>query len=446
MQINKRNIFSLLMIAVWLFNQTAIAEEEPQHSLPSSTIEDGSPFSSVHQFVLQEQWISARLALQEVEQNPDADPAEVLFLRGTIAQGMQNLGEAELAFTALLKQHPENLRARLELGKIYYQVGDFTSSKRYFQFVKDSDIPPEVSENVSEYLDKMESLRDWQAGISLGAVADTNINQSTGNQTVMLGGIPFSLSSDAKQTSGQGASLFAYGEKYWFIAPNLRWNASSNLLRREFGATRFDDTLLNIRTGPRIFSENSELGFGVSLAKRWLGNAPYNHASGLYLDSKKQLTAQTTASLALDWQYYGYDAYGYFPGAVITAAPKVTINSGESSQIEASIDLTQDQMISDSWHHKTIGAGLGYRTLSTGGWTWGANVHYGHSRFDNQDAIFLQPRRDHISSVSIEVSNSTWDWHGLHPMLSAMHLENRSSIDFYSYRRNIVQIGAVYIY
>lgn len=405
------------------------------------------PFAQVSELVVQEQWLQARLALNQlVLENLSVDPLQVLFLRGLIAMGTQDYLEAEGAFRAFLKDQPDTPRVRLELARAYFLMGDYRSSKRQFRQVLDQDLPEEVVENIRNFMDQMESIRDWRAGLYVSGVHDTNINQSTSSETITLGGFPFTLTGDARQTAGSGLAVYGFGEKNHFISPSLRWNGNASLLRRDFDGTRFDDTLLNLRTGPRFFGERSELGIGMTVLKRWLGNVPYSRGAGLYLDARKDVDAKSTLSISSEVNRLGFDTQGYVGGELISVTPKLTLHASDVTQLEFSAGYTRNRTMGDFWHNRMTMGTLALQHQGSSGWAYSGTFGLGYSHYDLPDGTFQKRRGDLTRSVALELSNGMIDWYGMHPAMSVMHVVNQSSIDFYSYKRTVVQLGAVMMF
>lgn len=437
----KRIIFVLLTLAISL-----CASAEPEQAVDSGAtsiaeIDQAALFAPVHQLMAQGDWEEAELVLQGIAKNPAADAVEVVFLGGLIALESGNYAAAVEHFQSILVFHPDIPRVRLELARAYFLLGDNDAAKHHFERALSGGLPPEVAATVQDFLDQINLRRDWQAGFSFALMSDSNVNQATSSQTINIGGLPFVLSGDAKQTAGMGALLLFYGEKRWQLAERWRLVANGNLIRRDYSKNRFDDTTLYTRIGPRYLIEGGDIGAGVSLAKRWLGDAPYNHAEGLFVDGSKQLDQHWETALSAEWQHYGYDVAGSLPGSVVTTTAKLRYAPDTARLIEGELDVTQDDTISATMRHDTLGGTLGYHSEASWGVLYGVSVRKSYSRFNVFDTFYQKARGDWLTSVTLDVSKRDWKFAGFSPTLSATHIDNVSTISLFSYRRNMMQIG-----
>lgn len=438
----KRFFFILPILAI-SFCAAAEPEEGDGSNAPSANVIDQAAlFAPVHQLMAQGEWQEAEAALQGIAQNPAADAIEIAFLGGLIALETGNYAIAIERFKIILASHPDIPRVRLELARAYFMLEDDDAARHHFEHVLSDGVPDDVAATVQGFLDQITARRDWQAGFSFALMPDSNVNQSTSSQTINIGGLPFVLSSDAKQTGGMGMLLLLYGEKRWHLTDGWRLVGNGNLTRRDYSKSQFDDTTLYTRLGPRYLFEDAEIGMGLSLSRRWLGNRAYNHAGGLFVDGSKQLNAQWGTALSAEWQYYGYDATGSLPGSVVTTAARLRYAPDAENLIEGALDLTQDNTVSATMRHDTLGGILEYRGVAPWDLLYGVSLRKSYSHFNVFDTFHQQARGDWLTSVTLDVTKRDWKFAGFSPLLSITHIDNRSSIPLFSFRRNLMLIGA----
>ncbi|MBD3822234.1 MAG: hypothetical protein IE914_08265 [Thiotrichales bacterium] len=87
--------------------------------------------------------------------------------------------------------YPHNQRAKLELGRMYYELGDFVQSKRYLMEVLDSNAPETVKNNIRVYLARMSAIdnkpHNSVSATLLGSVFyDSNLNYSPQSDNFQL--------------------------------------------------------------------------------------------------------------------------------------------------------------------------------------------------------------------------------------------------------------------
>ncbi|MFI4925010.1 MAG: tetratricopeptide repeat protein, partial [Vicinamibacteria bacterium] len=86
----------------------------------------------------------------------DAVPEADLWC-GVAAVDVGRTGEGVLAIERYVLQHPNDVRARLELARAYYYAGDDVAARREFQKVRAVDPPPEVRAGIDRYLEAIEA-------------------------------------------------------------------------------------------------------------------------------------------------------------------------------------------------------------------------------------------------------------------------------------------------
>lgn len=434
----KKNFLPLCLL---IFISAAQADSLPAQTGTTAEPTIASPFARTYRSMEQQQWRAAQTALQDAAQDPAADPVEVLFLGGLIALESRDYASAIAQLQMILVDHPNIPRVRLELARAYFLSGDDDGAQYHFERVLASDLPETVITNVRLFLEQIRARRNWQYGFSFGLLPDSNVNQATSSQTVLIGGLPFTLSSDARETSGVGLLWQLYGEKRWDMAEHWRFTASGNLLRKDYSKQQFNDTALYSRIGTRYLFGGGDVGFGVSLSKRLLGDKPYNAAQGFFVDVNQQFDERWLASASLESQQYRFEAGKGQPGALTSVNGKLRYLLSPISLVEGGPDLSQDNTISSAMHHQTVGVSVGYRSEAAFGLLYGVNVRTAQSRYPTFQSFFNQYRNDGMTSLSIDVTKRDWHILGFSPVVSLTLISNHSTIPLYSYRRTMGQFG-----
>ena len=219
-----------------------------------------------------------RVLALALQQNPE--DLEAIFLRGLIAVARQNFDAAVEDFRRILAVEPARERVRLELARAFFLQGDYENAERNFRFARAGDLPESARANVDQYVAAITRLKRWSYNFSLGLADDTNVNGATNLHTVYLYGLPFTLSDDARQTSGIGAAIDISGEFSPLLSGSSKFLAGGLIHRLQFGQTRFDDMTVSLYAGPQFFwgrwrFDTLATGFG-----RWYGEAPYSGGAG----------------------------------------------------------------------------------------------------------------------------------------------------------------------
>ena len=193
-----------------------------------------SPIDDIRRLVESGQFevaYKAALAYPEQIGTPHFD-----FLYGMAALGAGHVAEGVLALERHLVAVPANDRARLEMARGYFQLGELGRARLEFELVLKHNPPVEVQANIRHYLDSMQtrdsaSLRATSRFyVDAGYGRDSNVNSGTYNTNVNLlsGTIPIANSSSTQAADNYG-QLALGGQWMKRVSPQLAVFAGGDL-------------------------------------------------------------------------------------------------------------------------------------------------------------------------------------------------------------------------
>lgn len=142
------------------------------------------------------------------------------FLYGVAAVNMGRHAEAVLALQRHLALIPGNDRARLDLARAYFELGDYQRSRQEFEFVLRYNPPADVRANIVRYLDSMQTREmltnrsNTRLYVEVGSGQDSNANLGTYNDTLNAAGLSGTLIDPSSK--GQPSS-------FTWLAAGSRW-------------------------------------------------------------------------------------------------------------------------------------------------------------------------------------------------------------------------------
>src|SRR5262245_3540550 len=219
-----------------------------------------------------------RVLALSLEQN--ANDFEAIFLLGLIAVAEQQYDAAIAYFRQILAAEPERERVRLELARAFFLQGDYDNAERNFRFARAGDLPDEVRTNIDQYLAAIQRLKRWSYDVAIALADDTNVNGATTAHQVDIYGLPFTLSDDARQTSGVGIMFDVGGEWSPLLSQTIKARLGGRVRRLEYGGGDFDDMTVSAYAGPTLLFPRWQIDTLVTGFQRWYGNAPYNYGIG----------------------------------------------------------------------------------------------------------------------------------------------------------------------
>lgn len=142
------------------------------------------------------------------------------FLLGVASVNAGHYAEGVLALERHLSAVPANDRARLELAKGCYELGDYARARREFEFVLRYQPPKDVQANIQKYLDAMQtrdvitSRTSSRSYLDLGLGHDSNVNAGTYNTQIDLLSGPVLLNDPASAETGSDFSQISAGTQW----------------------------------------------------------------------------------------------------------------------------------------------------------------------------------------------------------------------------------------
>lgn len=188
---------------------------------------------------------------QEAKRAGDPDFDTTL---GIAANDSEQYTRAVFALERVLSVQPENSRARAELGRALFSVGDLQASRRVLQETKRDNIPSEAAATIDQFLQAIDRSEEaaksslkFYVETSLGQ--DSNINGGPGNALVAVpafGGLVLTLgaasvaTADTFGTLGAGLSARQVLDPRWSLLANVSTSTRQHAKFRTFNTFQLD--------------------------------------------------------------------------------------------------------------------------------------------------------------------------------------------------------------
>ncbi len=188
---------------------------------------------------------------QEAARAGDPDFDTVL---GIAANETGQFTRAVFALERVLAVQPGNSRARAELGRALFSVGDTKASRQVLMETKQDNIPAEAAATIDQFLQAIDRTEEAARSsvkpfLEASIGYDTNINSGPGNPNVAVpafGGLVFTLNSagvetkDAFVSLGGGLSARYVVDPRWSLIGNVYGNARANAKYSDFNTGQVD--------------------------------------------------------------------------------------------------------------------------------------------------------------------------------------------------------------
>ncbi|MBI2992544.1 MAG: tetratricopeptide repeat protein [Gammaproteobacteria bacterium] len=346
--------------------------------------------------------------------SPDFD-----LLLGLAALDAGHPTQAVFAFERVLVADPGNTRARSEIARAYFEMGENEAAKQEFTTVRQGTLPPALTKAVDNYLSAIEArFAATRTQIDLfieGAAGyDSNVNSATDDSTIAIpafGNLVFTLDDSGREAD---SGFFQTGAGTFFSTPFL---GRQDL--RIFGGGDIYERITPAEDDFRTRYADGQVGLHYTVGRNaWLVSA---QAQRFYIDGEPNrdlggFTGQWlhTWSDRTQFSLFGQFALQRFPDQEVRDVNQATGGAGVIHAFDrpgdpivfASVYGGSDNEIDDTRQD----IGRTFYGLRVGG-QYSMNdravllgsVSYQYSKYGADDPLFLETRKDDFVLVRAAV-------------------------------------------
>jgi hypothetical protein len=380
-----------------------------------------------------------RVLALSLQQN--ANDFEAIFMLGLIAVAEQQYDAAIAYFRQILATEPERERVRLELARAFFLQGDYDNAERNFRFARAGDLPDEVRANIDQYIAVIQRTKRWSYDVLFSLADDTNVNGATTAHQVDIYGLPFTLSDDARQTSGVGIMFDVGGEWSPLLSDRVKARLGARLRRLEYGGGDFDDMTVTLYAGPTLLLRRWQFDLIATGFQRWYGNSPYNYGIGGRTAALYALTPRVQIGVGLNAQSVTYETAIDYDGPVTSADLSLGYTITPSSVIRFTGGIGEQHAKVPALANTSHWIAVNYYRDLPWGFSAGLEPAFYWSNYNAPLAAFGVTRQDKTWAIRLDLLNRRLEFRGFTPRLSFIYVNQSSNVDLYRYSRSQVQIG-----
>ncbi|MEX2523742.1 MAG: tetratricopeptide repeat protein [Gammaproteobacteria bacterium] len=339
------------------------------------------------------------------------DP-EFDLLLGIAALDSGHPTQAVFAFERVLTVEPDNARARAELARAYFEMGENEAAREEFTAVREQSVPESVSRSIEQYLSEidaraMAATRRIDVFIEAAAGYDSNANSATDVSTIAIpafGNLLFTLD-DTGQEQDSGFFSLAAGTRFGALlndAETLRLFGGADIHERiTVNATDFRTRMANGRLGLRYNRGMNAFQGSVIAQRYYIGGEENRDLAGVNLQYLRNYGNRTQLSA------YGRFAVHRFPNQRVRNVNEISgglglvhlFRTGGDPVLFASVFAGEENEQRDSrpdigktFYGVRLGGqyNLNRRTKLVG------NLSYQYNRYGGNDPLFQTRRKDHF--------------------------------------------------
>ena len=356
------------------------------------------------------------------------------------------------AFRAILTEHPDLVRVRLELAHTFFLRGRDSLARRHFEHALAADLPAPVVANINRHLAEMRARKRWGAHFGIALAPDTNIGAASANETVMLDfagqRLPFTLD-DGGEKSGVGVSIWTGGEYQLPLAPSLRLRMGGNIFRSDYADSQFDRMTLRGHVGPRwLIDQRTEASLLLTARQEWRSDEPSSRGLGLRLEASRRLSPRLTGQLGMSWSEKRHDESAHLDGPVKDLSAGLSWAMTPTLQTDFRAGWNSEQPETETLRSQTRWASLGAHTALPRGFNASGALtsrwtDYEGPGFPPTNVLDGTSREDVTRSIRLSGHKRDFTIRGFSPQLSVTHERRGSNAQQADYRRTWGELSFV---
>jgi len=366
--------------------------------------------------------------------------SEALFRLAKLLAKEGKKTEAAAMLRHVIDDNPQAAPPRLELASLLHQMGDASAALKQLHALGTLDLPLNVARFVDRMSASLKASRPFSFQLELALAPDTNINRATKSETLgtVLGDFTFDEESKAK--SGVGAAARGFVQGRLSLSSNIDLKAHGSIDASVYRHREFNDISLELAAGPEFQIGAARIGVEAGGGQQWYGKHSYQRS--LRLSSSAWLKVDSVSQLRLDgaarWSKNQVnrlqDGRGFSAAARYERAlsPQLTISVGAGFD---RFSAQEDAYSTRSW---TATANL-YQDI--GRVTLDAGVDLGGLRADDRLTILPNARDDKLIRLHLGTVFRQLNVGGFSPTIRLVMERNRSSVEYYDYKRTRTEFG-----
>ena len=372
-------------------------------------------------------------------------------------------GEGVLALERYLLQFPDNRSAQFQVARGYYILGEDERARQEFSSLVATATGTELA-TINQFLDAIRARESRykpsaSAFVELGFGRDNNINSgiASGQVAGLPAGIVVAPGQAGERQSDTFGTASAGVQGVYPVAPGVSVYGGGQISGRynlRANSDVFNQAQFALQGGVSVLQGRNLFRLGTDLSQVAVGSQLYLNLTTVVGEWQYQNDQFNRFGLALQYSDQAYKNIGVF----LDAAKTIRVSSGADVRDSALSNLTAswNRTLVHPWNPElnlAVNVGndrnrkdrpdlsraiFGGRISATlrpvPKWSFGAGLSYQNSRYQREFGPGLPTRNDDFLSLDAQASYSidrNWQLRAEY-----QHLEQKSTIGFYTYSRN----------
>lgn len=392
--------------------------------------------------------------LEPLEAQRAGDPDfDTVF--GIAANQAEQFTRAVFALERALTVQPDNARARAELGRALFSMGDHQGARAALEQTKLQGVPIQAAKSIDDYLQAINRIDasnqaavQWYAEAGIGH--DSNVNSSPASSDVavpVFGGLVFTLNPTGVQ---QKADFWNFAGGVSARVPLVpRWaliaNASVQQRRNQGSADQFNTQQIDVGLGGSYRVEKNELTFALQLGENELNHQRTRRQHGVVGEWTHRPDGFG------QWGTYLQHGRLSYPTASVRDADRTVLGSNYAHLFRSGLLAYGGAYIgtersrsnlpnTGQLGHKLWGLRTGVQKTVSDALALFANLSYESRTFGAEDPIFLTTRKDQQTNIGLGLHWTPAAYWRVTPQIN--YTDTKSNIVINDYSKTSVSVTA----
>ena len=404
-------------------------------------------FKEAERLVSLHRFDEAQPMLEALKQTPEF-AMERRFLSGYAAIETGKVDQAISEFRAILNDHPEQTRVRLELARALQMKGRHGSAYNQLTIAqRATNLPPEVAKSIYELRSLLRDKRAFSSTFEIGIAPDTNINNGASASEVNINfgpiTLPLALDENARKRSGIGQTASAATSFRTALSANTKLLIDFDAQAVNYQGKSVDDFALQLAAGPEIkLSEKNSISVQGLASQRWYGGKTASRSAGVRGAFQREFENGSRAALTLDARYSKSGFSSAYSGWAMGAFASYERGIGQSFVASASLFARRDDTSSAAYSGYEFGTNLGLGGELPLGINAGISGGVSRATYDAPITLFsYDPRKDWRMNARAHMGLRRVRVLGFSPSLTYSFTQTNSTLPLYANSRHKLRFG-----
>jgi len=401
----------------------------------------GQMFNLAEEMVRRGKIHDAETILDLLSRDPDSNVRnEARFRRALLLEAAGRKDAAAVLLRRILDEKPDATAVRLKLATMLHKMGHEDSALRELRALRTSDLPPDVARFVDRLSASLQATKPLGFQIEFALAPDTNINRATRSDT--LGTIfgDFTLDRGSQARSGVGAVLRGFAQARHMLNGDLgivaRANGEASLYRRK----DFNDIAVELSVGPEWRIGRTRLSAETGIGLQWYGMKPFQRSARLSGSVARPI--DSVSVLRLDGSVRRIDNRfnDLQDGRGHSLRARYERSLSANLLIAGSAGVDRFRARDGAYSTRSWSAGISaYRNI--GRMTFSTGAEFGRLKADERLLLLPRARDDRLTRFSVGSVFRQLTFAGFAPVARLIIERNRSTVEFYDFKRVRTEFG-----